>query len=584
MKNFLQHKFGLFLVFFLGSISAFILPLVKFSSHILTRDWGLFDANSLFIHSCAHHYGKLPLHNPYLFGGMDVAANPQSRVFSPMVLFDLLFSAPFANLFSLIFLAFVGSYGFFYLLKYLKVNHFVSVVVAVLFVHASWFHLHYSEGHIIFGSFLLFGWVIYFILRLEDARFKVWYAVLCAFMLLDGGIYAFIYAQLLMFFMLVFQVNGISFGKLFRSMIHDKRSFIVSIIVFIGLSSFKLIPLLMSHMNRTPVLENIALDIKSVLSSFFNPMAFVRLEIQGANFSNYMNYLELGAYIGLVAFGVIVFFLVKHWRRSFVPYLLVILMFLWIGSGWFDPINPWRLFQKLPIVNNAHIQTRGLFIVYCFLLILLAFGLNSILQKRRSVFLILIAFLLVESQWTATHPYIKVFEMADCSLPTSEFPTMVTHSTIEKTIDSPQSKGWGFDFQHYQVKNLATKGFMDPTAENTNGFIKTVNDKGYRGEVYVLDGSGSVSLKEFIPSQAEVQIDVKKGAIIQLNSNFLHGWNSNNQLCTVFEKNGLLTMKVNSDFKGKIKLFYTPSYFWWCVGLTFFGLIFLLLFLMRLIR
>ena len=71
-----------------------------------------------------------------------MAANPQSRIFSPLMVFDVVFSAPYANLYSLVFLGFVGSVGMYKLLIYLEIKRLVAVIVSIIFVHASWFHLH----------------------------------------------------------------------------------------------------------------------------------------------------------------------------------------------------------------------------------------------------------------------------------------------------------------------------------------------------------------------------------------------------------------------------------------------------------
>src|SRR5690606_31091500 len=131
------------------------------------------------------------IHNPYVLGGLDMLANPQSKVFSPLSIFDLLFTAPYANLLSLVALSILGGYGMFKLLHHLKISEVTTLLITFIYMHGSWFSLHFSEGHIIFGSFQLMGWVLFFTLNIYEARFKIYLAALLAFMILDGGMYAF---------------------------------------------------------------------------------------------------------------------------------------------------------------------------------------------------------------------------------------------------------------------------------------------------------------------------------------------------------------------------------------------------------
>lgn len=561
----MRARLLLFLLFLLSAVSAFIIPLVRFKDACITRDWGLFNSFSLFSNSSWNVYHKIPIHNPYVLGGMDNLANPQTKVFSPLAFFDVFLSPPYANLFSLLTLSVIGAYGIYFLLKYLKVSKSVAVICAIIFVHASWFHLHFSEGHVIFGGFLLFGAVIHSILRFEENRFKLLFAIVCAFFLLDGGIYAFIYSVLIFVSMHLLQVNGLSFRKLFVNLKENVLFSIASLFVFIGLSSFKLIPLLMAHGDRHPVLENRTLDVYSVFNAFFNPNAHVSLLVPGANFKQYLNFHEVGTYIGFVALSVILFFLFRYRSRKNWSYLFMVALFFWIGSGWLDPVNPWRLFQQIPIINNAHIQSRAFIVVYCFLIILLAFGLDKLKELKSLVFKGISLFLLLEALFLSNWAYFKIYENPDNTVKTFAIPQVINFSKVDKTYPNPASYGWGFDFEHYNRWNACTKTFMDPTSKPIQ--VKSYDEIGYKGEIYLLNGNGKVEVQSFIPGEIMINYRLEVTSDVQVNTNYLLGWKSSNPRIKVKNQKDLLTLQIPKG-NGTVKVFYQPKYFLICMILS----------------
>ena len=65
-------------------------------------DWDLFSGYSLVLRTYLLLYRGIPLHDPWVRGGLDLLANPQLRAFSPMVLVDLVFGPHTADLASLV--------------------------------------------------------------------------------------------------------------------------------------------------------------------------------------------------------------------------------------------------------------------------------------------------------------------------------------------------------------------------------------------------------------------------------------------------------------------------------------------------
>ena len=560
-----------------SAISAYILPLIKFNRIIFARDWSPFNMYSHFIKSCYLHYKTIPLHNPYLLGGLDLFADPQSKAFSPLTILDLLFSAPYANLLSLVMLSVIGGYGMYKLLKHLNINITVNLIIVFIFQHASWFILHATEGHIIFGSFQLTGLILYFTLRLNEPKYKIYLPTVMAFLVLDGGMYAFIYNSLMIFFTLILRIEGLSFIKLIKSTVIQWRASLLGAVIFVALFSAKIIPMMLLHGRRQPIMENIQLDAKSLLFAFFYPFQYRTLSISGASYTNYnLGFHEIGAYIGIVSFILIIWHMVKKYNKRYTPWIIIILLFLWIGSGMGLKFNPWYLFQQIPVINNAHIQTRVLYVVLLGLFVLLAFSLNYFKQNiRKEVWLSLVIFLCMESFTISYFGWYKMYQDEWTVHKTDVFKTVLKNTKVEKTIKD--AGYWGFNDSLLLHKNTACKGFMSPAIKQ--GDIKYVGEPDYKGEIYFLKGSGTLRELEYTPKKLVIEIETKGPAEVQLNTNFLWRWIVNSPKVKPYDKNGLLTLSVNGPVKEAITLKYRPKYLYLIIPLYFFGLIVLLFYL-----
>lgn len=565
INSFKKSPFGLL---FLSTLSAFIKPILLFRSTILVRDWGLFNSLSLFNHSCFTYYKTWPVHNPYVLGGMDVLANPQARSCSPLVLFDLFFHAPIANLLALFTLSCIGILGFYKLLIYLGHTNKTAQLMAFIFIHASWFHLHFAEGHIIFGSFLLIGWIMLCALRFEENRFKLLLAVFLAFMLLDGGMYAFIYSTLTILLLHLFRFEGLSFKRLWKAIRSESVATGLAVLSFVGLAAFKIIPLLSLHASRAPILEWIRLDVKSLIYAFFYPFGHIELNDPDANFKQFGNFHEIGTYIGLCAVFLILVYLIRNTTRQLIPYVLILFTFLWMGSGWLWTCNPWRLIQKIPLINNAHIQTRCFFLVFFISLLLLAKALQW-LESSRKTWWIIGSFLILESSWMAFYPYYKLSQSEGSHMPRTHFPSCIKNRRIDVTHLTPDASGWGFDFEHYRRFNAATKNFMDPSNKTTAA--KACTESGYMGESYVISGSGRVKVEQYTPGVLVSICTMNTGGTIEFNTNFLGGWRCKEGF-NVFDNHGLLAVQVPPG-NSRITLFYAPNYLPFCVMLASLGII-----------
>ena len=536
----------------------------------IVRDWGYFNTLCLTSRSMVLHYHTFPVHNPWLFGGADILANPQTRVFSPFFIYDLLFFPPLANLLALITLAIIGSFGMFRLLQYLKINRKIALLGSILFIHGSWFALHFSEGHIAYGSFFLLGLSFYFILRIREKKFKIYYALLNAFFILDGGFYTFIFTNILFTFSVLGFVEGLTPKSFILSVILQWKVSLLSLIIFLLLASAKLIPLLWLYGSRIPVLEFQHLSPRVLLHCFFDPLQHIFKDVHAPEVK--CRFHEIGSYLGVIGVLIIGIFLVRNFQKKFIPYIVLGLFFLWTGAGFFEKYNPWLLFQKIPVVHNAHIQSRLFILCFLFFIILLTYALNYLDTKRNKVWIVvLIVFFISESLFVSNYPFYRVvqpnYDGSTC--PSFILRPLIQHNNIEKTNDVA-SPDWGFDFLHYYKKNTGAKIALDPAI--VQGEIKSYNDENYRGEAYILDGTGIVKIDSYLPGNITLTYHLDSIAPIQLYSNYLLGWSSENKDVTIENKNGLITFTPH-NLSGTVHLKYTPVYLKIIFPLFFLGLL-----------
>ncbi len=514
-------------------------------------DWDYFNSLSFVVHNIFNHYHKFPLHDPWVLGGYDILSNPQSRVFSPFVLLDLLFVAPMANALSLLFLGFIGIIGCYKLLTYLKIQPVIATIGSVIYINASWFSLHYTLGHIIFGSFQLMALCFYFILKLSDKKYIFYFALLMAFFLLDGAIYTFIFSLYLLLFSLAIGINGINLINVWKFLWKNRTALLVSLLCFVLISSAKIVPLLSIHANRNPEAEFIQMPFTLLFVSLFNPFQTIAKEGFWVSYGSAFH--EFGCYLGFAGVLIILWFLHKSQNlKANYKFLLIALLFLFIATGRAMAINPWRLMQIIPFLNQAHIQSRYFILFYIMFVILLSKALNHLFLTSNIKWIrLLLVFLVIESFFVANYSFYHAFNISGMYRMTNSFRQAMPKKTISKTICQSQKP------EIYFKKDIATKTTYEPAKMDSR--IKCADDLNYKGEVYVIDGSGNVEILSFNPGEIIVGYDVLNPSTFQINSNFLAGWKVKQGDAEVFSRDGLITVGP-IGMSGTITLEYAPWY------------------------
>jgi hypothetical protein len=493
-------------------------------------------------------------------------ANPQSRVFSPFVLLDILFHPQNANLASLMIYAFAGLWGMYLLLRALNVENKLSVLGAVLFVNSSWFGLHYAEGHIPFGAMQVLPWVLYLAMKLPSASAIVALHALFAWMLVDGQIYPAIFSGLLIVSAFCFRLIPM---PAWRHCLTLWRWWLGSFVAFLCVSAPKTMPVLSQHLQRVPMLEVDTLGWKAALNMFFYPRHVIWASLHEPS---HWGFHEYGCYIGLVSFGLVAFKLTKqNFRRAQFSALLMIGFWLWTAMGWFYPFNPWYLFQQLPLLKNAHVNSRVLILAFLPFIILLMKSMQNFKSPKLVIWIG--AFLLLESIVLRNQAFYRQSTRAWEG--ESVITQLIDSDKIDRTID------FAFKPGHYLNRNTGSRSTYEPAAPKTA--VKVVGESDYQGEIGLSAGAGKAEVLEYTPGLIRVDYDSTEPSQIVLNTNTLDHWFAEGvgNPAVTSQRGENLQFTAESG-KGEIVLRYSPMYLGWIVPLYIIGwLLFILMLVSR---
>ncbi len=543
---------------------AFATPLLKGGSPI-GYDWDYFNSLSLVVRSSLVSFGKWPLQDPWVKGGMDLLANPQSRVFSPLLLVDVLLPGPWANLASLMILAGLGAWGMARLLRSQGLGHAASLVGAALWINGSWFGLHFAEGHIAFGSLQLMPWILHCLRRPRQPRRLFGYFSILAFFLLDGGMYAFGLGALLTLACLASgwcrwrDAEAPPVGTTLTAAA-------LSAFVFLLLSSLKLLPLLSQFRTRETWLIPANIPLQALLDYFFDPF---QSPLKPNPFATPLRYHEYGCYVGwLGALLVLGSTLRRGFTRRHRALLLLTALFFWVGAGWGGRFNPWSLFEKLPILKNLRVQSRVFVLMHLSLCVLTAQALAVWFRKKPRLAWIISGVLVLESIGVRNFPVAEIYRLASRPAWTQ---SLITESRWDRTVP------WAPKPDHYFQGGQGAVDTYEPVALPTQ--VKAMGQPGYRGEAYAVDPGepAEVHLDRVVPGEIRVSWSSPSNRpfTLELNQNWLGGWvvtEGQEMLEVEPSLSGLIQGTVRSA-RGAARLEYRPDYLPLSLALGAFGVL-----------
>jgi hypothetical protein len=528
-------------------------------------DWDQFTFWNAVPRETILKYHQFPLWNPYANGGNVLLAHPHSLFLSPMYIFVLIFGPVIGLKIEVLVHLIVGLFGMFRLSMSRGLSGTSSFLSAIIFMLSSIYALHITEGHASWFPMAFVPWVfLYYFKSIDSRTIPLGAVIFLSLMSLAGSIDVFLITVV---FLIV-----LSFFKLFQL-----KSFVplsMLLMIFGGtflLCSVKLIPMLefvgefprsIERMGGTNLaaLYDILLGRGDVST---HDIRFLRAEAAGLKFEWH----EYGAYIGIIPLAMYVIGFIgafkKHW-----PLTVAGLISLWIAMGDWSYLNMWAALHSLPVFDSFQVPSRFILGFVFSAALLSGCGLECIqrwiLSKKRAESVFLCKVFVV-----ATLSFVA-FDLYQINSPafTSTFSippvTRNEHAQFAQRYGSVKLKSTKNLRSSMYPIFLSNSGILDgyEVMNVKKGDVLIESDPGYRGEVYLLQSGGNVSMKSFSPNRIVVDFTVENGDLLVVNQNYHKGWKVKKGLKTVRAEafNGLISTRIGPGHY-EIEFYYMPVSF-----------------------
>jgi hypothetical protein len=389
----------------------------------------------------------------------------------------------------------------------------------------------------------LLPWVIFFALRLERPFAFFGLSSLMALFVLDGGIYTAIFSVMLL---LAGGATGLfNFSALAKGSGRRRTLNLLTAASLLGLIGIKVVPVLLLTSGIEVKTEFSNLGFIDLARAFFNP--FQRHLDVGWTEGTW-RFHEIGCYLSPIGVGLILLRLRALASDRFnKECLFLLVLFFWIGSGLGGPFNPWHLYQRIPLFNVAHVQSRLFIVMDLFFAILVAAALDSF-RKKQVIWFGLLSILALEATFEKNYPFHFGYQ----------FEKPVPEIAIIPDVGIRVVHAWGIKPDVYFSGSDSFLHTYETSAPATN--VVSDVEPNYRGLAYVVRGEGKVSLKNYGPATIELDYSAGSPLGVEINSNYLGGWISDSKTTRVYRSpSGLIDLDLKEG-EGTVRLSYRPSY------------------------
>lgn len=560
--NILRYKTLAIILFFLFITTIFWFPIIPNINNLGCSDWDqLFSLHEVPLKTILE-YHQFPFWNPYSCGGVSLIGNPQARFFSPSIIYTLLSGTIMGVKLEILTHLFIGLLGMYFLMRHLGIKGISSLIPSILFMLNSKYALHLHEGHTFWLTIAYLPLVFLFYLKsLEQKKYIFASAFFIALMIFEGGTY-----------IVIATVFGLGIYSLLNAIRRKRlRPLITIVIIF-------LFSILFSAPKLLPSTELMFQYPRIIDCDDFIPLEYLdeiflhdKHELNGRQFMSKYYWHEYGANLGimpLVLFAVSAVVLIKKWW----PLILTGVLFFFLGLGNFSPYSPWNILQKLPVFNLMRVPSRFL-IFFIFAFSILTGLLIYLFEKRQTIDKILKYTLLLSLLGFLVFDLIKVNSVICRESFQIKNVFQKEHGLFRQTKQGPDYGAYSSMYPLI-LKNLGVVDAYEPIPVEINAVPS--DDENYRGEFYLLEGKGEVSLSYWSPNKITLDLDMDNTDTLVINQNYDKGWKTYSSL-SIKPTKGLLSLQVTPSVK-KITLFYFPYSF--LVGMLF-SILGILLFIFR---
>lgn len=510
----------------IGSVGVVMWPWLRDTSTLGFHDWDAQAAHRYLVAQALREHFEMPFWNPYACGGFQGWGFVESGTIlvSPWLPAYLFLPMALAIRVEVLGMALIGAFGAYVAASRFTMSHAArAFVVAVWAVNGRW-ALQTAVGHTWHLAYAFLPWALYFFERARQpasrVRDVVFLGACFAALVYSGGVYPLPHTML-----------ALSLYALTLAFVEKTPRPLVMLglggLCGIGLASPKLLPMI-ELFRRVPrlVTSNETLEMGtffSLLTSHDQNYFSRPAHVSQYGWHEWGMYISLPAVV-LLGLGLL---LVQGKREAALKVASVMLGLL--GFGAFHPLAPWNLLHAfVPLFKSQHVPSRFLYPALLLLALVIATGMGRLIEKisRTSAWIdplvaLLVLFLAYDVAKIAQLPMKQSMWMVPPdNLQPGEF------SFSQEATIHYQKRDWA---QPLYLAMLANRGVIQcygaPPFERL-GALALTNPK-YRGEVFVADGRGQVTITHRTFNTATLHVDnASDGALVVFNMNFDEGWSA----------------------------------------------------------
>jgi hypothetical protein len=491
------------------------------------------------------HFHQIPFWNPYKCGGMTLIGNPEGAVFTPFLLFYMLFGLmPGVILEVYLHLAIMFAGG--YLLgRELDLGPPGCLVLAAMFPSSSWLPLHVTQGHLNFLSIAYVPWIL--ALLLSSCRTRRWYpailgGLLCGLTLLEGN-YGFVFAAMLV------AIVAFWYASILLSIRPLVAAFLIGAFA-LAFSALKLVPTAEMLTIYPRDWGPSYLTWPGLLASIFSRNQDLTRPITAS-----FQFTEYGGYLGAPFLLLAVIGALAGWRKS-PPWVFGTVFFLFAYRGDTSPNAVTMWLRLLPLGGNIGLCGRWVIpLVFC-VGVLAALGAQFLFSRRQKwvprLGMVLVAVGLVDA-WLVCSPDYRYYFQGPAQAPpfSQEF----------RQFWAGEAGMTALNQANLGAANCYCCGYYIH-----GGKVIGYNQPGYRGEYYLL-GSGQVQQIQWTPNRLTYDVNVPAATSLVINQNIYPGWRVAYGDGEVYPELGQLAVHVPPGHQ-RIELLYRPRRIIWAFALT----------------
>jgi hypothetical protein len=490
-------------------------------------DWDYYFSYHTAIRRSITEHHTFPLWNPYICGGTAGLADPESPIFTPTFLLELIFGVPIGLRLAIYFATITGAIGMLFLGKKLKLSLTAAFITSLGFSLGSVNLLEIIEGHPNIFSAMWVPWIFWSWIKLYHLAHQKTLAQLfkspvtfltAAFLTLtffQGGIYMLMYVCIAFLFLIIVLTNRPAAFK---------ATFAAGVWA-LAFAAIKLIPVLFwLQQFQDQVYASSASTLKSLhhilLGRYFHgPQNDEIIPHQGGGWHEY------GAYLGPFILALATLALTRLRQRKIQLFTLATLLALLISaSGPF--LKPF--FDQAPFLPRSNISRFILFAILPISL-LAGFGIDRFNPSRKTyqALRLFILFVITVDLATFTYPLSHQAFVLDPPVPTPAVPnapmlyTLNTYQTRHQGVDytrayAASAQGWGtVSYCSVLGPKPAIKA-IEHTEEDPSLLSSPTQTLNYE-------------IHTWTPNRVETTVTTQESGELILNANYAQGWQVNNQ-------------------------------------------------------